>query len=119
MIDEDSLQQRKAAMLPHLDERQRRFFAAAAALASAAAIESYNAEHEADIEIRCIKYLDNIVEQDHRAVKRVTRPRLGFKSFRSAAATLSGIELMHMIRKDQMQTRGKFRPAQQFYALAA
>ncbi|WP_156747667.1 DDE-type integrase/transposase/recombinase, partial [Methylosinus sp. 3S-1] len=67
--------------------------------ANTAAIERYNAEHEADIEIRRIKYLNNIVEQDHRAVKRVTRPMLGFKSFRSAAATLSGIELMHMIRK--------------------
>jgi transposase-like protein len=87
--------------------------------ANTAAIESYNAEHEADIEIRRIKYLNNIVEQDHRAVKRVTRPMLGFKSFRSAAATLSGIELMHMIRKDQLQTRGELRPAQQFYALAA
>jgi putative transposase len=43
---------------------------------------------------------------------------LGFKSFRSAAATLSGIELMHMIRKDQLQTRGELGPAQQFYALA-
>ncbi|MBU6529286.1 IS6 family transposase (plasmid) [Methylocystis sp. MJC1] len=87
--------------------------------ANTAAIESYNAEHEADIEIRRIKYLNNIVEQDHRAVKRVTRPMLGFKSFHSAAATLSGIELMHMIRKDQSQTNGGLRPAQQFYALAA
>jgi transposase-like protein len=75
--------------------------------------------HEADIEIRRIKYLNNIVEQDHRAVKRVTRPMLGFKSFRSAAATLSGIELMHMIRKGQSRARGKLRPAQQFYALVA
>jgi putative transposase len=74
--------------------------------ANTAAIEDYNAEHEADIEIRRIKYLNNIVEQDHRAVKRVTRSMLGFKSFRSAAATLSGIELMHMIRKGQLQTKG-------------
>jgi putative transposase len=87
--------------------------------ANTAAIESYNAEYETDIEIRRIKYLNNIVEQDHRAVKRVTRPMLGFKSFRSAAATLSGIELTHMIRKGQSWTRGKLRPAQQFYALAA
>jgi putative transposase len=42
---------------------------------------------------------------------------LGFKSFRSAAATLEGIELMHMIRKGQLQTTGKPRPAQQFYSL--
>ena len=86
--------------------------------ANTAAIESYNANHEADIEIRRIKYLNNIVEQDHRAVKRVVRPMMGFKSFRSAAATLAGIELMHMIRKNQLRTRGKLRPSQQFYALA-
>ncbi|TRL37361.1 DDE-type integrase/transposase/recombinase, partial [Methylosinus sporium] len=48
---------------------------------------------------------------DHRAVKRVMRPTLGFKSFRSAAATLSGIELMHMIRKGQMRTTNEMRPA--------
>ena len=86
--------------------------------ANTAALENYNAEHEADIEIRQIKYLNNIVEQDHRAVKRVVRPMLGFKSFRSAAATVAGIELMHMIRKGQMRTTGELRPAQQFYALA-
>jgi putative transposase len=86
--------------------------------ANTAAIESYNAEYEADIEIRRVKYLNNIVEQDHRAVKRVTRPMLGFKSFRSAAVTLAGVELMHMIRKGQLRATGKLRPAQQFYSLA-
>jgi putative transposase len=85
----------------------------------AAAIERYNAEHEADIEIRRRKYLKNIVEQDHRAIKRVARPALGFKFFRSAAATLAGVELMHMIRKGQLRATGKLRPAKQFYALAA
>ena len=87
--------------------------------ANRAAIESYNAEHETDIEMRQVKYLNNVVEQDHRAVKRVTRPTLGFKSFRSAAATLAGVELMHMIRKGQLRTTGELRPAQQFYSLAA
>jgi len=87
--------------------------------ANTAAIESYNAQYEADIEIRRVKYLNNIVEQDHRAVKRVTRPMLGFKSFRSAAVTLAGVELMHMIRKGQLRATGKLRPAQQFYSLAA
>jgi putative transposase len=43
-----------------------------------AAIESHNAEHEAHIELRPIKYLSNIVEQDHRAIKRLVRPTLGF-----------------------------------------
>jgi DDE domain len=70
--------------------------------ANAAAIESYNKDQEADIEIRQVKYLNNIVEQDHRAVKRLVRPILGFKSFRSAHVTLTGIELMHMIRKGQL-----------------
>jgi hypothetical protein len=44
---------------------------------------------------------------------------LAFKSFRSPAVTLAGIELMHMIRKGQLRSTGKLRPAQQFYALAA
>ena len=86
--------------------------------ASTAAIESCNADHKAGIEIRQVKYLNNIVEQDHRAIKRVVRPMLGFKSFRSAAATLAGIELMHMIRKGQLRTTGELRPVQQFYSLA-
>ena len=87
--------------------------------ANTAAIESYNTDHEAGIEIRQVKYLNNIVEQDHRAVKRLARPMLGFKSFRSARVTLTGIELMHMIRKGQLRTEGKLRPAQAFYSLAA
>jgi transposase-like protein len=53
-----------------------------------------------------------------RAIKRRVRPMLGFKSFWSAAATLAGIELMHMIRKGQMKATGRLRPAQQFYALS-
>ena len=61
---------------------------------------------------------NNIVEQDHRAIKRRVRPTLGFKSFWSAAATLAGVELMHMIRKGQMKATGRLRPAQQFYALS-
>ena len=87
--------------------------------ANTAAIESYNKDQEADIEIRHVKYLNNIVEQDHRAVKRLVRPILGFKSFRSAHVTLTGIELMHMIRKGQLRTEGKLRPAEAFYSLAA
>lgn len=48
------------------------------------------------------KYLNNIVEQDHRFIKRRTRPMLGFKSFNSASATLAGIKTAHMIRKGQL-----------------
>src|SRR5688572_9447935 len=70
--------------------------------ANEAAIKSYNEEHGTAIAIRKVKYLNNIVEQDHRGVKRVTRPMLGFKAFGAAQDTLVGIELMHMIRKKQM-----------------
>jgi len=63
--------------------------------ANTAAIESHNADHKRGIEIRQVKYLNNIVEQDHRAIKRLRRPMLEFKSFRSAAMTLAGIEHAH------------------------
>ena len=68
--------------------------------------------------MRQIKYLNNIVEQDHRAIKRQIRPMLGFKSFWSAAVTPAGVELMHMIRKGQLLLRGELGSAQQFYSLA-
>ena len=86
--------------------------------ANTAGIEDYNRDHETDIGLRQAKYLNNIVEQDHRAIKRKTRPLLGFKSFWSVAITLAGIELMHMIRKGQLKGAGQLRPAQQFYSLA-
>ena len=86
--------------------------------ANTAAIGSYNTDHKAGIEMRQIKYLNNIVEQDHRAIKRQIRPMLGFKSFWSAAVTLAGVELMHMIRKGQLLLRGELCSAQQFYSLA-
>ena len=65
--------------------------------ANAAAIRRYNAEHGTAIIIRQVKYLNNVVEQDHRAIKRVTRPMLGFKSFDAAQATLTGIELIWQV----------------------
>jgi putative transposase len=74
------------------------------------------------IDIRQIKYLNNIVEQDHWAVKRVIRPMLGFKSFDAAQGTLAGIELMHMIKKQQMTVEAAaegLTAAEQFYSLAA
>ena len=86
--------------------------------ANTAAIGSYNTDRKAGIEMRQIKYLNNIVEQDHRAIKRQIRPMLGFKSFWSAAVTLAGVELMHMIRKGQLLRRGELCSAQQFYSLA-
>jgi len=86
-----------------------------------AAITHYNKIHQTTIVIRHSKYLNNLVEQDHRAVKRVVRPMLGFKSLWAARCTIAGIEVMHAIRKGQLlipeytaQTL-----AEQFYALAA
>ena len=89
--------------------------------ANASAIESYNDDHGTSIEIRQIKYLNNIVEQDHRGVKRVTRPMLGFKAFDAVQNTLTGIELMHMLRKGQMESDEVegLSVAEQFYALAS
>jgi putative transposase len=90
--------------------------------ANEAAIKSYNEEHGTNIIIRQVKYLNNIVEQDHRAVKRVTRPMLGFKSFDAAHDTLVGIELMHMIKKRQLVVKEgaeDLTAAELFYSLAA
>lgn len=51
--------------------------------------------------MRSSKYLNNLIEQDHRTIKSRTKVMLGFKRFRSAATTIAGIELMHRIRKGQ------------------
>jgi putative transposase len=89
--------------------------------ANAAAIRTYNQEHGTTITIRQGKYLNNPVEQDHRLVQRVTRPMLGFKSFDAAQSTLVGIELMHMLRKGQLDDglAQDLTLAEQFYSLAA
>src|SRR5262245_6758661 len=90
--------------------------------ANDAAIKRDNEAHGTHIIIRQVKYLNNIVEQDHRAVKRVTRPMLGFKSFEAAQSTLAGIELMHMLKKGQLVVEKAVKgltPAEQFYLLAA
>lgn len=58
------------------------------------------------IEIRQVKYLNNILAQDHRFVKQISHPMTGFKAFQAAEATLAGIEAAHMIRKDQIPANG-------------
>jgi len=83
--------------------------------ANTAGIKQYNTDENKRVKIRQCKYLNNIVEQDHRFIKRVTRPMLGFKSFRSARATLAGIELWRMLKKNQGKSS---LPAwEQFYLL--
>ena len=87
--------------------------------ANLAALHAVNAERETPITIRQVKYLNNVVEQDHRAIKRITRSMLGFKDFRCARIILSGIEVMHLIRKGQMKTEDGTHPsaAEQFYSM--
>jgi transposase-like protein len=58
--------------------------------------------------IRQTKYLNNIVEQDHRFIKKITKPMLGFKSFLTADQTLKGIEALHLIRKGQADDNSTF-----------
>ena len=88
--------------------------------ANLAALEAINADRETPIKIRQSKYLNNLIEQDHRAIKRRTRPMLGFKTFRCARILLCGIEIMHMIVKGQMKCARGTHPsaADQFYELA-
>jgi len=92
--------------------------------ANKAGIEDYNGAgcDAVLIDVRQCTYLNNIVEQDHRFIKRRIRPVLGFKSFWTARFVLDGIELVHMLRKGQLAfADAKLPPsaAEAFYALAA
>jgi len=88
--------------------------------ANTAAVHSMVADSGVEIELRQSKYLNNLIEQDHRAVKRRTQPMLGFKDFHCAAKLIAGIETMHMIKKGQLDCRdGEVTSAaEQFYSLA-
>ena len=83
-----------------------------------AAIKSYNDEEGSDIEIRQKRYLNNIIEQDHRPIKQLCRASLGFKTFRTARITIGGFESMRIIRKRQVKVEGNT-SAEIFYSLAA
>jgi putative transposase len=69
------------------------------------------------IDILKVKYLNNIIEQDDRFIKKITKPMMGFKAFHSAGATLAGIETADMIRKGQF-ANNQLPAYQQFIALA-
>lgn len=71
------------------------------------------------IHVRQVKYLNKIVEQDHRFIKKITNPVKGFKAFHSADATLAGVELQHMLRKGQHVQSGNQTIFEQFYGLTA
>ncbi|MBN5232507.1 IS6 family transposase [Serratia marcescens] len=91
--------------------------------ANTAALATLNAEKpdEEAITARQSKYLNNLIEQAHRNIKRRIRPMLGFKSFRRAQTILAGIECVQMIRKGQLQPPDGegLSPAEQFSLLAA
>lgn len=91
--------------------------------ANTAALTTLNAgkSKEKSITVRQNKYLNNLIEQDHRNIKRRIRLMLGFKSFRRAQTLLAGIELIQMIRKGQYQhpQGDELSPAAQFYLLTA
>ena len=88
--------------------------------ADTAAIEGMHADSGADIELRQSKYLNNIVEQDHRAIKRIVRPMLGFKSLRCASILIAGVEIMHMINEGRLAglKQQASSAADHFYSLA-
>ena len=70
------------------------------------------------IEIRQVKYLNNMIEQDHRFIKRRVKPMLGFKSHDSAEATIVGYELINMLRKGQHKNAANMNRVEQFYSIA-
>ena len=98
----------------------RRAFSSQGRLPHKITLEGYHASHSAAKEalgkhpegnqcnIRPSKYLNNLIEQDHRSIKLRLGPMLGFKNFRRAATTIAGIELIHRIRKGQFKL-GKLR----------
>lgn len=95
--------------------------------ANKAALEHFNKPGfitgERNFELLQVKYLNNIVEQDHRHIKRITTPMGCFRAMHSAARTIAGIELMNMIKKNQLKFTKyidqNLTPAQQFYRLAS
>jgi len=82
------------------------------------AIKVYNKRSFTNIEIRQCKYLNNIVEQDHRFIKWRIQQGLGFKNFESARRTIAGIEIVHMIKKHQLNTQEQSM-FKSFYSLTA
>ena len=78
----------------------------------------YNKEYGTRIKIRQNKYLNNIVESDHRFVKRKMRQTMGFETLRTASNTIAGLELWRMLKKGQTKWGGTKSPVELFYGLA-
>ncbi|MCP2091683.1 UNVERIFIED_ORG: transposase-like protein [Paraburkholderia sediminicola] len=104
-VDHSTVHRRVLKLLPVLEKairRRKRTVTIDKSGANLTALEAINDERETPIKIRQSRYLNNLVELDHRAIKRRTRPMLGFKTFRGARILLGGIEIMHMIPKNDM-----------------
>jgi len=88
--------------------------------ANKSGIQFFKKAHGQRIKIRQCKYLNNIIEQDHRFIKRITNPMLGFKNFHAAQKTLAGIELIRMLSKGQQRytSNSYSTPIEEYYALA-
>jgi putative transposase len=88
--------------------------------ANTAAVQSLAADSGLGIELRQSKYLNNLVEHDHRAIKRRVRPMMGFGRFATAAKLIAGIETMHAIKKGQLGCHQGLvvSDADRFYSLA-
>jgi len=85
------------------------------------ALNNINQEYKTDSKIEIIrknKYLNNMVEQDHRFIKKICKPMLGFFSLASTRATLCGIKLHHMLRKGQRKLKNHLPIWKQFCELA-
>lgn len=87
--------------------------------ANLAAIKAYNKAQGKRIKIRQCKYLNNVIEQDHRFVKRKMKQAMGFQSHRTACNTIAGLELWRMLKKGQTKWGGTQSPIDIFVALAA
>ena len=66
--------------------------------------EQYCGNLSCKVEHRMVKHLNNIIEQDHRHIKRITNSMLGFKNFNSACSIIAGVETLHMMHKGQAGT---------------
>ena len=86
--------------------------------ANRAGINDYNRDNNTRIKIRSCKYLNNIVEADHRFVKRKMRQAMGFETHRTASKTIAGLELWKILKKGQMKWGGNKSPVELFYGLA-
>jgi putative transposase len=74
-------------------------------------LHAVNAGRDTPTKVRQVKYRNNVIEQDHRAIKRIVGPTLGFKDFRCARVILSGIEIMNVIAKGKMKHTDKIKPS--------